>query len=77
MAAAGYGVLAVLVVREYGHLLTRIAVWTVAVAASATVGLSRLHLGVHWLTDVVAGWLLAAAWLTVLFTSLRLLGPAP
>lgn len=77
LAAAGYGVLAALVVREYGHWLTRIAVCTVAVAACATVGFSRLYLGVHWLTDVLAAWLLAAAWLTLLFTSLRLLGPAP
>ncbi len=77
LAAAAYGVLAVLVVRQHGHLLTRLAVWTVAVAGSATLGFSRLYLGVHWLTDVLAGWLLAAAWLTLLFTGLRLLGPAP
>lgn len=77
LAAAGYGVLAVLVVRQYGRLLTRVAVWAVAVAASAAVGFSRLYLGVHWLTDVLAGWLLASIWLTLLFTSLRLLSPAP
>jgi undecaprenyl-diphosphatase len=34
----------------------RIAIFGLAVALSVAVGLSRLVLGVHWPTDVVAGW---------------------
>lgn len=33
-----------------------------AMVIAALVGLSRLYLGVHWLTDVVAGWAVGAAW---------------
>ncbi|MEV0786198.1 phosphatase PAP2 family protein [Streptomyces sp. NPDC050423] len=29
----------------------------------AAVGLTRVYLGVHWFSDVISGWLFAAAWL--------------
>ncbi len=35
------------------------------------VGLSRCYLGLHWFSDIVAGYLLAAVWLTFLLTTLE------
>ncbi|APG27430.1 hypothetical protein A7E78_05980 [Syntrophotalea acetylenivorans] len=35
------------------------------------VGLSRCYLGLHWFSDIVAGYLFAAVWLTFLLTTLE------
>lgn len=40
----------------------QVAVWAVTLAAIGLIGFSRAYLGVHFLTDVLAGWMLGAAW---------------
>lgn len=44
----------------------RIAVWTAAIAIIAGVGFSRVYLGVHYPSDVIAGWALGVTWVGVL-----------
>lgn len=40
----------------------RVAVWAVAIGSAFLIGFSRVYLGVHYLSDVLSGWLLGMAW---------------
>lgn len=48
-----------------GHRTRRTA-FILLSAVLASIGLSRVYLGVHYPTDVIAAWLLVAGWLTIL-----------
>ncbi|MCO1654080.1 phosphatase PAP2 family protein [Pseudonocardia humida] len=76
------GVLAVAVLPSLRRTTGRAVLVVVALAATATVGISRLYLGAHWLTDVLAGWMLGGAWLAGCLTVVAFLerpaaGPSP
>jgi undecaprenyl-diphosphatase len=61
----------VLLLREK-KLLARILTVAVAALFALTIGLSRVYLGHHWFTDVLAAWMLGLAWLALVITAHRL-----
>jgi len=63
---ACYGALAVVVVLASRSNRVRTFAMVAAAVVAFAVGGSRIYLGVHWLSDVVGGWLLAAGWLLAL-----------
>lgn len=67
------GVLLYLVLPRVRSYAARVAVTVLGVSFAGAMGLSRVFLGHHWISDVVAGWALGVAWATVVVTSHRIL----
>ncbi len=67
---SGHAMLSAVTYLTLGALLTRVQpqrrvkayLLTVAVVLTVLIGVSRVYLGVHWPTDVLAGWCIGSAW---------------
>lgn len=57
------GVIAYLLCRHLRSRGWRIAIISIAAVYALLMGLSRVYLGHHWLTDVLTGWILGLGWL--------------
>jgi undecaprenyl-diphosphatase len=68
--AVAYVAIAIAVTHGFPRLLHRAAIVAAAIVLAAVIGLSRVYLRAHYLTDVIAGWGMGAA----LFSSCAIVG---
>jgi membrane-associated phospholipid phosphatase len=55
----------------------RLLIWAAATSTVAVVGITRLYLGAHWLTDVLGGWAFGTLWFLSVLSAARIGRCAP
>ncbi len=70
------GLVCLLLVPVFNRRSTRVATYAVAAALAIGIGASRVYLGYHWTTDVIASWLIATVLLTIVHLVDRFIGPS-
>jgi undecaprenyl-diphosphatase len=70
-SVAVYGMLAVVLSASAPLWRRKVAIWTGAFSIATAVGISRLYLGAHWLTDVLGGFALGNLWLFLVVVAAR------
>ncbi|VFU18501.1 conserved membrane hypothetical protein [anaerobic digester metagenome] len=71
MAAIFYGMLAYFLIRAVDSRKLRVFIVCIAAAAIMIIGFSRIYLGVHYISDVAAGFAGGLFWLSVCITGLE------
>jgi|KBSMisStandDraft_5_1062788.scaffolds.fasta_scaffold277502_2 undecaprenyl-diphosphatase len=68
-AACLYGALAIIISAVARHRMVRLVAWTAALLLMLCIGWSRIYLGVHYPSDVLASYLAGGAWVWALHAS--------
>jgi undecaprenyl-diphosphatase len=68
LSAVTYLTLGALLARVEANRRGKLYVVSVAILLTLLVGCSRLYLGVHYPTDVLAGWVVGSAWAILCWT---------
>lgn len=71
VAISFYGLLSCFFYRKIRNRFLKFLAVFLGVILILAIGFSRIYLGVHWPSDVLASYVLGAAWLTVLITAIR------
>ena len=72
VSLAVYGSIALVLARRLQRRSDRIVLFGATALLVLAIGFSRLYLGVHFLSDVLAGFAAGAAWLALLYVALEL-----
>jgi len=73
MSAAFYGMLIYLLWRTRIRMVHKIIITSLTIIFILAIGFSRLFLGVHYLSDVIAGFALGTFWVLIAMTSRKIL----
>lgn len=65
MSMVLYGMLAVFLMKRFKKMRHQLVVFLFVVLLVFLIGASRIYLDVHYLSDVVGGWLLGGTWLCI------------
>ena len=71
LALSVYGILAFLWIRASKSWLERATAVVLLLALVSITGIARVRLGTHWPSDIIAGFVIGVAWLTVVLRALH------